>query len=47
MCDGWLWALQDGDAGPVRWDGVAVCTDGLDGTDLQLAVPWLQPLCMG
>ena len=47
MCDGWLWALQDGDAGPVRWDGVAVCTDGLDGTDLQLGVPWLQPLCMG
>ena len=41
MCDGWLWALQAGDAGPVRWDGVAVCTGGLDGTDLQLAMPWL------
>ena len=37
MCDGWLWALQDGDAGPVRWDGVAVCTGGLEETELTVS----------
>jgi len=37
VCDGWLWALQAGDAGPVRWDGVAVCTDGLEETELTVS----------
>ena len=37
MCDGWLWALQAGDAGPVRWDGVAVCTGGLEETELTVS----------
>ena len=37
VCDGWLWALQAGDAGQVRWDGGATCTGGLDGMELTVS----------
>ena len=37
VCDGWLWALQGREAGQVRWDGVAVCTGGLDGMELTVS----------
>ena len=46
VCDGWLWALHAGYAGPVRWDGVAVCTGGLDGTELTFSNAMVDSLCV-